>query len=224
EKLRTVAVVLYLFLFALLISSCGLPAQSATSASAGVGKSSSSPTINTDSSSSHLTVSGNMPNGSTQSPYNTVVSVSGGSSPYQFSTIWRPLPPGLSLNTSTGTITGPPSQSGTYNFSVGATDLPKKDSGDHRFTIVVNQGSQNNITVTISPTTATVSAGGTQQFSATVTGTSNPAVHWKTTSGSITTNGLLTVPATGVASLTVTAMSIADPTKTASAAVTVTSG
>jgi hypothetical protein len=223
EKLRAVAVVLYLLLFALLITSCGLPAQSATSASVGTGKASSSPTVTTNGG-SHITVSGNMPNGTTQSPYNTVVSVSGGSNPYQFSTLWGALPPGLTLNATTGTISGTPVQSGTYNFSVAATDLPRNDSGDHRFTIVVAQGSQSNISVTISPTSATVSAGGTQQFSATVSGSGNVAVHWKTTAGSISTNGLLSVPATGVTSLTVTAMSIADPTKTASSAVTVTSG
>ena len=223
EKLRAVAVVLYLFLFALLITSCGLPAQSATTPSAGTGKASSSPTINTDNSGSHITVSGNMPNATTQTPYNTVVSVSGGSNPYQFATIWGTLPPGLSLNATTGTISGTPVQSGTYNFSIGATDLPRNDSGDHRFTIVVAQGSQSNISVSISPSSATVNAGATQQFNATVSGTSNVAVNWTTTTGKISTTGLLTAP-TGSTSLTVTARSVADPSKMASASVTVTSG
>src|SRR5581483_191166 len=223
ERLRAVAVALYLFLFALLITSCGLPAQSATAPAAGSGKSSQSPTISNKA--GHLTVSGNMPNATAQTAYNTVVSVSGGSAPYQFSTIWGTLPPGLTLNATTGTISGTPVMPGTYDFSVKATDVPKNDSGDHRFTIVVAQSNQNNnISVAISPTSATVNAGSTQQFSATVTGTSNVAVHWKTTAGSITTNGLVSVPASGVSSLTVTAMSIADPTKTASAVVTVTSG
>src|SRR5581483_11147732 len=224
KNLRAVAVVLYLFLFALLITSCGLPAQSATSASVGAGKASSSPTVNTDNGGSHITVSGNMPDGTTQAPYNTVISVSGVSNPYQFSTIWGTLPPGLSLNATTGTISGTPTQSGTYNFSIGATDLPKKDSGDHRFTIVVGEGSPSKISVAISPTSATVTAGTTQQFNATVSGTSNVAVHWKTTAGTITTNGLVGVPASGVSTLTVSAISVADPTKMASAVVSVTSG
>ena len=222
EKLKAIAVALYLFLFALIITSCGLPAQSATSSSAGAGKNSSSPIV-TDGNGSHISVFGNMPGATAQTPYNTVVSVSGGSAPYQFSTIWGQIPPGLTLNSSTGSISGTPVLPGTYNFSIGATDLPKADSGDHRFTIVVAQGTPTNIKVSISPTSASVAAGATQQFTASVTGTSNVQVHWQTTAGSISSNGLLTAPTTGT-SLTVTAMSVADPTKTASAAVSITAG
>ena len=84
------------------------------------------------------------------------------------------------------------------------------------------------ITVTISPTTATVGAGQTQQFAATVTGTTNTAVTWSvdgisggnTTVGTVSITGLYTAPATA-AGHTVTATSVADTTKSASAAVTV---
>ncbi len=50
------------------------------------------------------------------------------------------------------------------------------------------------ITVSISPTTATVASGGTQQFSAQVTNTSNTAVTWSATSGTVSTTGLFTAP------------------------------
>src|SRR5271169_156531 len=54
------------------------------------------------------------------------------------------------------------------------------------------------ISITISPTSATVSAGGTQQFQATVTGSSNTTVQWEvngavggsTQNGTISTSGL----------------------------------
>lgn len=86
------------------------------------------------------------------------------------------------------------------------------------------------VTVTISPTSKTLSAGGTQQFTATVSNSSNPAVTWQvngvtggnSTAGTISSNGLYTAPAaiasqTGV---TIAAVSQADATKSASAQVT----
>ena len=84
------------------------------------------------------------------------------------------------------------------------------------------------ITVAISPTTVTMAVSATQQFTATVTGTNNPAVTWSvdgvsggnTTVGTISTSGLYTSPST-VGSHTVTATSVADTTKNASSAVTV---
>ncbi len=90
--------------------------------------------------------------------------------------------------------------------------------------------SSSQVAVSISPTTATVSAGGTEQFQATVTGSSNTGVQWQvnqitagnTQLGTISTTGLYTAPATTVAmQVTVTAVAAADSTKTASAVVTV---
>ena len=86
------------------------------------------------------------------------------------------------------------------------------------------------ISITISPTSATVSASGTQQFHATVTGSSNTAVQWDVNqtaggsaqTGTISSSGLYTAPPTTVPlQVTVTAVSQADPTKTANATVTV---
>ena len=78
------------------------------------------------------------------------------------------------------------------------------------------------ISVSVSPTTATVASGGTQQFSAQVTNTSNTAVTWSATSGTMSTTGLFTAPTvTSTKAVTVTATSVADNTKSASATVTV---
>ncbi len=77
------------------------------------------------------------------------------------------------------------------------------------------------VVIAVSPTSASVQTGATQQFSATVTGTSNTNVTWTATGGTITSAGLFT--AGNVAgNFTVTATSVADNTKKASAAVTVT--
>ncbi len=88
------------------------------------------------------------------------------------------------------------------------------------------------VSVTISPATASVPAGATQQFTAAVTGSSNTMVTWSvngTTGGSaaggtISTSGLYTAPNTAPSpsSVTVTATSQADTTKSASANVTIT--
>ena len=85
------------------------------------------------------------------------------------------------------------------------------------------------MSVTISPISATVAAGGTQQFTATVQNTNNTAVTWQVngvmggnaTVGTISGSGLYTAPASP-ATVTVTAVSQADTTKSASAQVTIT--
>ncbi len=78
------------------------------------------------------------------------------------------------------------------------------------------------VAVSISPTTANVTSGGTQQFGATVTGSTNTAVTWTASAGSISSSGLFTAPTASTnATVTVTATSVADSTKSASASVTV---
>lgn len=85
------------------------------------------------------------------------------------------------------------------------------------------------VAVTLSPTTATLLPGATQQFTATVTPANNTAVTWTIngkasdpTFGSLSTSGLYTAPATLPATNTVTiaAVSQADPQRSASATVT----
>jgi len=76
------------------------------------------------------------------------------------------------------------------------------------------------VAVTISPGSASLSTGGSQQFTAAVSGSSNTAVTWSATGGTITTNGLYTATS-AAGTYTVTATSAADTTKSASASVTV---
>ena len=77
------------------------------------------------------------------------------------------------------------------------------------------------VTLSVSPTSASLQPGATQQFSATVTGSTNAAVTWTATGGTISTSGLYTAPSTA-GTYTVKATSVADNTKSASATVTVT--
>jgi hypothetical protein len=83
------------------------------------------------------------------------------------------------------------------------------------------------VTVTVSPASARVEASGTQQFTATLTGTSNTAVIWSLSGctgadcGTVSPAGLYAAPSVipTQATVTVTATSQADPTKFATAAV-----
>ena len=86
------------------------------------------------------------------------------------------------------------------------------------------------VAVQVTPSNVSVPKGSTQQFAATVTGTSNTAVTWSVTGtgcsgaacGTISGGGLYTPPANmpSPATLRVTGTSVADPTKSASANVT----
>jgi|SRR5579885_480271 len=83
------------------------------------------------------------------------------------------------------------------------------------------------IAVSVSPSSATIPAGGTQQFSASVSGTSNTSVAWQvngttggdSSNGTISSSGLYTAPKLPPpgGSITVTAVSQADSTKSGSA-------
>ncbi|HZM55829.1 MAG TPA: Ig-like domain repeat protein, partial [Acidimicrobiales bacterium] len=63
-----------------------------------------------------------LPNGAVSLPYDQIVAVAGGTTPYTWSISAGSLPPGLSLNPNTGAITGTPSTSEIADFMVEITD------------------------------------------------------------------------------------------------------
>ena len=77
-----------------------------------------------------------LPNGTKNSNYSQTLSVSGGSAPFTWS-VTGSFPPGLSLNASTGGISGKPSTGGTYNFTVKVTDS-LGDTATQSLTIKIN--------------------------------------------------------------------------------------
>ena len=94
-------------------------------------------------------------------------------------------------------------------------------SATAQVTVKSSGGGGGSISVSVSPGTASVSVGGTQQFTANVTG-STAGVTWTATGsvGTVDSNGMFTATKAGMG--VVKATSVGDPTKSASATVTVT--
>lgn len=133
---------------------------------------------------------------------------------------------------------------GSKVYQVSANKLSTSvsmSSGTHRLTVqayngtyfksteyITVSGGTAAVSVSISPTSANVSPGGTQQFTAKVSNATDTSVKWyvdgvqggNSTVGTISTSGLYTAPGTN-GTHTVKAVSNADTTKSASASVTV---
>jgi hypothetical protein len=195
---------LLVLLAALISAGCGASAQA-------VRGQSSNP--------SALTLSGTLPTGIASQTYNAVLSVSGGSAPYHFAVKSGTLPPGLTLNPTTGSISGTPVSAGSNSFEVIVTDATLRDEGAQRFAVRID--SKNSIGVSVSPASVTMVAKQTQQFMATVSNTANTAVTWSASAGLIDAQGLYTAPSViPQTNVTITATAKADPAIKAHAVVT----
>jgi len=137
-----------------------------------------------------------------------------------------------------GSVNGTISSSGLYKAPAAAPASPVTiravcavNSERSATATVTVSGAAQTVAINISPTSANVPTGATQQFTATVTGSANTAVTWQVnnitggnaTVGTISSSGLYTAPASVPAGgVSVKAISQADTTKSASASVTVT--
>ncbi|MBV9183183.1 MAG: hypothetical protein JO356_17915, partial [Acidobacteria bacterium] len=165
-----------------------------------------------------------LPDGHTQAAYKAYLQAQGGSGQYQFYRVNGSLPPGLSLRRN-GELAGRPRNAGLFSFRVLVTDLPQGDRGEATLSLNIATGTQDSgspIGVSISPLGPTVNSEGAQQFSATVSNTSNTAVAWSSSAGSISTNGMFTAPkVTSAMNVMVQATSMADASKSAATSVIV---
>ncbi|WP_242343897.1 choice-of-anchor D domain-containing protein [Anaeromyxobacter terrae] len=125
-----------------------------------------------------------------------------------------------SIDATTGIYTAPATPGSYRVLATSKADPSKAGYG----TVTVSAPAQS-VSISVSPTTASLVGGATQAFTATVTGTTNAAVTWSiqegAAGGSITASGVYTAPATA-GTYHVVATSGADRSKTATATVTVT--
>ncbi len=101
--------------------------------------------------------------------YSSTLSPTGGVPPYTFSSISGSLPPGLSLNLSTGAITGTPTTAGTYNFSAQIVDSQGNAASASCSIVVASATSTPSTTsLTLVPSSVPVGSSGPIAMTATV--------------------------------------------------------
>ena len=137
------------------------------------------------------TVTGTVPESIlTGSSYTWAMSGSGGTSPYTWSIKSGTLPNGMTLNASTGEITGKPTKAGTFTFTVQAADK-NKIAGTKAYTVKVIDASLK-INGSLS-TTGKVKA----KYSGTLTVSGGTAPYtWKKSSGTLPNGVKLTYSGT----------------------------
>ncbi len=172
-----------------------------------------------------------LPNGQAGVPYSATLAASGGTTPYTWSLTNGTLPSGLSLNTSTGAITGTPAAA----VSGVALGFTATDAGSPAQSATVS------LTLTTTPAALSITTGSLPNgqvgaaYSATLTATGGSTPYtWSLTGGTLpaglslnTSTGAITGTPTSVvtaASLTFTVTDSGNPTQTNSATLTVNVG
>src|SRR2546427_2513203 len=126
-----------------------------------------------------ITTSG-LPSGQVQAAYSAALAASGGTTPYSWSVSLGSLPAGLSLNASTGAISGTPTQSGTFSFTIQVSDSGSK-TAQQALSIQVAAVGQLSVTTTSLPQGTTGAA-----YSATLQANNGTTPYsWTISSGSL---------------------------------------
>ncbi len=204
RKIFTVVLTLALLAVSLLWEGCSAVKPGAATASSGSTQH-SLPTI--------------LPGSKVGTSYKAVLSAGTGA-PGQFVLSQGLLPPGLVLNGQTGNIAGVPTKVGTYTFTLALAGGSNGSPTNQVYSIAVSSASSSSspaISVQVTPQDPAITPAGKVQFGAVVSNTSNTAVTWSASAGTISSAGLFTAPASlSGNSITITATSAADPSVHAS--------
>ena len=112
-----------------------------------------------------------LPNGYQWITYGSNVSATGGTTPYSWTIISGTLPAGVTLNSSSGLISGDPSSFGTFNFTVKVTDstTPTPQTATQALSILIYDLTA----IAVTPANPSLTQGQTVQFTATGTYSDN---------------------------------------------------
>jgi Bacterial Ig-like domain (group 3)/Bacterial Ig-like domain (group 2) len=115
--------------------------------------------------------------------YGQTLAATGGTVPYTWSISAKSLPPGLSIDPSSGTISGTPTSVGTFDFTAKVTDStsPSPQSATQPLSITVNAVAPK---ITTQPADLTVNAGQTASFVAAASGFPAPNTQWQVSTDS----------------------------------------
>jgi hypothetical protein len=138
---------------------------------------------------------GGLLNGQEGMPFQGILTGSGGATPYNWA-VTGALPSGLTLNTSSGAISGTPTQAGTSTFTIVLTDSTGQTAQQSSSITIAAAGSSGQITVTPS-TPPVVNQGQTTTFTCSVVGGGGCTWTCPGCAGSINSStGVYTAPAT----------------------------
>ena len=151
-----------------------------------------------------LTAVSPLPAGYPNNPYSASISTTGGVRPFTFSLIGGSLPPGLSLNTSNGVISGTPTAANStpYTFTVQVSDstLPTSQVVQEQLAISIQNPQPLSISPSSLPTGQTAApysasfsaSGGIPPYTWAITsGQPPPGLHFNSASGQITGTPIL---------------------------------
>ena len=162
-----------------------------------------------------ITTSPSLPQGTVGTPYSQTLTAAGGTVPYSWSIAAGALPGGLALSSSTGVISGSPSTSGTFNFTVRVSDggQPTPQTATRAFSLVVSVAAP--VLSSINPSTVPA---GSPAFTLTVNGSnfgSGSTVRWngsnRTTTFVSVSQLTAAISASDVASRGAATVTVADP-------------
>jgi hypothetical protein len=134
-----------------------------------------------------------LPAGQVGTAYNQTVVASGGNGNYSYAVVAGALPTGLSLDSSSGAITGTPSAGGTFNFTIQGTDT-SPNTGTRAYSVnigtnslTVNPASLPNGTQNVAYSQTVAASGGTGPYTYAVSAGALPAgLSLNASSGAIT--------------------------------------